>query len=289
MQKEHHGVFYGLVAALASAIGAVCIKMVDKEVPFNTMVFIRFFIALLFVLPAIVQGKVHLHFKFVPKHILRGLMGLAAIYGYFYSVIHLPLVNAVTLSNTTPLFMPIVIFFWLRLIIPKLRLFALIVGFVGVIFILRPHAGMENLATFIGLGGALCSAFALIGIRQLSKTESTETIMAYYFVISLVVLLIPTIVTWKPVEGAMNWLYLGLMGLSSVIYQFTLTKALYHSPATKISTLSYLSVAFSGLFGWWVFNEIPDVWVLIGVAIIIAGGLMAIFCKESARHWGKTK
>lgn len=283
--NKHLGLIFGLSAAVMNSISALFVKFAS-HVPFETMVFVRFFIAFLFLLPAVCSGKVHLHVKYLPRHLVRGLMGLISIYCFFYSIRNLALVNAVTLSNTTPLFMPIVVYFWLKLIIPKQRFWGLILGFVGVILILRPGPeteGIHEWAIIVGLFGALASAFALVGVRQLSKTESTETIMAYYFLISMAVLFIPMLFSWENTLTLTDCLNLVLIGASSAIYQFCITKALTHTQTTKVGTLSYLSVIFSGLFGWWFFQEVPNLWLVAGVAFIIGGGIVALLSHAPPR------
>jgi drug/metabolite transporter (DMT)-like permease len=282
MHLEHKGLLYAVAAAVAVSISAVFIKL-TVGVPLETLIFFRFFIAILLILPSIIHEKVYIHFTLVPKHFVRALLGLLSICFYFYSVKLLTLVNAVTLTNTTPLFMPLVIFFWLKLIIPRIRIVALIIGFIGVMIILRPMQSSYGWANFIGLAGALASAFALVGVRQLSKTESTITIMTYYFLISTVILFIPMVLAWKPIENPINWLYLLLIGVFSTIYQFCLTKSLTYSPVTKVGSLTYLGVLFSGLLGWWIFDEVPSYWTVIGTALIIFGGVIAILSKDSAR------
>jgi len=283
MHLEHRGLLYALGAAVALSISSVFVKLV-VEVPLETMLFARFFIAFLFLIPSIALKHVHLHIKYIPKHILRGLMGLISIGFFFYSVTHLPLVNAVTLSNTTPLFMPIVIFLWLKLIIPKARICALVIGFLGVVVILQPLHLSSDLANYIGLLGALAASFALVGVRQLSKTENTATILTYYYLISLVILVIPMIVTWEPIHDPMNWLYLVLIGISSALYQFMLTRSLTYCPTTKVGSLTYLSVLFSGLLGWWIFKEVPNLWIIGGTLLIITGGVIALLSKDPARQ-----
>lgn len=282
MKKEHHGFLFGILAALASATSALFIKLAGS-VPNETMVFVRFFIALLFVLPSIFLGRVHLHPKLFAKHILRGLTGLGAIYCYFYSVKYLPLIGAVTVSNTAPLFMPFVIFLWLKLIIPKSRFWALVIGFLGVLIVLRPGSELGQWPMLVGLLGGLLSAFAQVGVRQLSRSESTETIMAYYFILSVIITFPPMIFSWEPVDDPITWLYLLLIALSSLIFQYCFVKSLTHAPATKVSTMNYLAVVFSGLFGWWFFGEVPGMWNLFGIVLIIIGGLLALFSKKPPR------
>ncbi len=282
MHNDHKGILFAIAASAAVSITAVFIKL-TVDVPLAVMIFLRFFIAFFLIIPSMVKHKVHLHIKYVPKHIVRALMGLAALIFYFYSVQHLPLINAVTLMNTTPLFMPVVIFFWLRLIIPKTRALALAVGFLGVLVILRPTGGGDQIANVTGLLGALAAAFAYVGIRQLSKTESTATILTYYFLISIVFLAVPAFLAWKPIVHPINWLYLLLIGIFSTIYQYCLTKSLTYSPLTKVGSLTYLGVLFSGILGWIIFNEVPDYWTIGGAALIITGGIIAIVSKDVSR------
>ena len=279
MTKEHHGFLFGLTAAFVSAISALLIKLA-ASVPNETMVFIRFFISFLFVLPGVFLGRVYLHPRLISKHIARALASFASIYCFFYSVKYLPIVDAVTVSNTGPLFLPLVIFFWIKLIIPKARWGALLIGFLGIIVVLRPGSGVGQWPMLVGLLGGLFSAIAQVGIRQLSRSESTETIMTYYFLISTIVAFPPMIVAWKPIEDPMLWLYLFLIALASICYQYCMVKSLTHAPATKVSTMTYLSVIFSGLFGWWFFAEVPSGWELSGIALIVAGGILALFSKE---------
>jgi drug/metabolite transporter (DMT)-like permease len=283
MEREHHGIAWGVVAAGANSLVAICIKLTGN-VPYETMVFFRFAVAFLFLIPAVVGGKVVLHWKFVPKHCLRALAGVASIYCYFYSVTKLPLVNAVTLSNMTPLFLPFVIFIWMRKVIPMVRIVALCVGFVGVVLIIKPDAVVRDVSTLVGMVGAMFSAVALVGVRQLSKTESTETIMAYYFLIAIVVLFAPMAFTWQSITSGWAWFYLVTIGVFSAIYQFCLVRSLTHLPTTKAGAFNYLSVVFSGLFGWWLFKEVPDWFEIGGIALIIVGGLAAVMSQSVARN-----
>ena len=283
--KEHHGFLYGILAAFLLACSAVFVKW-GASIPTATIVGIRFFISFLCMLPYVLLGRVHLHWKFFPKHFLRAVAGLIAISCYFYSVKNLPLVNAVTLANTGPLFMPLVLFVWLKLLLPRGRIWPLVIGFIGVLVILRPGPDFGVLATLVGLTGGLFSAVAQVGVRQLSKTESTETILSYYFIISTFLAIPLMAVTWEPISSPLLWLDLLLIALFSVAFQYFFTKSLTHAPASKVSVLNYLGVVFSGLLGWWFFSEKPSLWVLGGSTFIIVGGILALLSKAQPRKWG---
>lgn len=277
-KKEIVGFVFGFFAALAAAIMAVLIKS-SQGIPTQTMVFARFIVGLPFLLPFFLTKKVAFSFRVVPKHLLRALAGLATLYCYFYSVKMLPLVNAVTLGNTQPLFMPIVILIWLRVVVSKTRFIAVIIGFAGVLILLRPSNLMGDWASLIGLVGGFLSAIALVGVRVLSKEESTEAIICYYFLIATVFSFFPMFFEWTSIPDSKAWIHLLLIGVIATIYQYLITLSYTYAPASKVSTMNYLGVVFGGLSGWWFFGETPDYWVLLGSALIIGSALLALFDK----------
>lgn len=285
--KEHHGFLYGVGAAVCSAAIAVFTKLA-AAVPTETLIFARFSICLPLILWIAFKKNVKISFGKLPGHLLRSLAGLASMYCYFYAIKKLPLVNAITLANTTPLFMPFVVLVWLRVLVSKMRFLALGVGFLGVLLLLRPANLDLGEGNWIGLGSGLLSAIALMGVRQLSKTESTETILTYYFLICTVLSFFPVAVTWEGVPHYADRLYILGMGVFSYLYQLAITKSYTHGPATKMSVLNYLAVAFGGLTGWWVFGEVPDVWVWIGTLLIVASAFGALFDKTPPRRLGSS-
>ncbi len=282
--KEHHGLFFAIGTAFLTALSAVFIRW--TPVPVTTILFFRFVICSLAVLPFLWQSKVVLSLPSVRKHTFRALVGLVSMGCYFYSVRHLSVMNAITLSNTAPLFLPLVIFFWLKKIVPKMRLVALLIGFLGVVVVLRPSPEMQVTAALIGLTGGFCISLVQIGIRQLSKTESMETILTHYFVIATVVVFFPMIYFWEPIASLRLWGNLILIGILSLGYQYCFTKSLSIAGATKVSAVNYLGVPFGGLLGWWIFDEEPSFWVLVGTSLIILGGIIAILSRQEARHRG---
>lgn len=284
MQAEHKGILYALGASIATSISAVFIKLL-VDVPLETILFFRFLIAFLFIIPNLVKNKVQLSLSQTPKHFFRAIMGLTSICFYYYAVRNIPLVNAVTITNTAPLFTPFIIYFWLKMTIPKIRMIGLCIGFFGVILILQPEASTftYEIASCVGLIGAMTSSFSQVGIKQLAKTESTSTIMAYYFLLAISFLTVPFIYTWTPIYDPMNWLFILLIGLFSTVFQFCLTKSLTHGSITQVGSIKYVGVILSGLFGWGIFGETPNYWVAAGALLIICGGFITILSKDTSK------
>jgi drug/metabolite transporter (DMT)-like permease len=288
MSKEHHGFFYGVISALASA-GVALFAKLSTSASVSTLVFSRFALAIPILLWLTLRGKLTISLKQIPKHLLRNLASLSALYAYFFAIQLLPLVNAVTLVNTAPLFIPLIVLFWLKLLVSKRRFLAAFIGFLGVVVLLHPGEDFFQKGSVIGLLAGLLGAISLTTVRQLSKTESTLTILAYYFLIGAVLSFFPFFINWTPMTDATQWLYLFLSGICALIFQYTLTKAYTHAPASKVSTVSYLSVVFSGLLGWLVLHEVPNYWVFFGVLLIIAGALFALFDRSTPRPIGRKR
>ncbi|OGN63871.1 MAG: hypothetical protein A3E80_03130 [Chlamydiae bacterium RIFCSPHIGHO2_12_FULL_49_9] len=285
MHKEHHGFIYGFFAALTNAVAAVFIKLA-VDIPNETLVFARFSIGLFCLLPILHIKKPPLSWERLWQNLPRSLAGLGSIYCGFYALKMLPLVNAVTLTTTSPLFMPFIVLIWLKMIVSKMRFFAVAVGFLGVVILLHPTSEIFEWASLAGLSTGFFGATALVGVRQLSKVESTEAIISYYFLIATTLTFFPMIFAWEPIQGPKEWFYLSMIGTLSVLYQYLLTKSYTHAPATKASTLNYLAVLFGGLSGWWIFGEVPTLWALLGSGLIILSALLALFDKTPARPIG---
>jgi drug/metabolite transporter (DMT)-like permease len=273
--KEHHGFIYGVLAALATSGMALFIKLATSA-SVASLIFGRFVLGLPIVIWLIYHKKVDLQLRKVPTNLTRSLASILALYTFFYSVQMLPLVNAVTLTNTAPLFLPLIALVWFKLVVSKKRFLATAVGFLGVVILLRPTGDFQLMGSLLGLASGLFAAVAFMSIRQLSKIESTETILCYYFLIGSVLSFIPAVLDWKPITEPLQWLYFILSGICALIYQLMVTKAFTHAPATKVGTTNYLGVVFGGLFGWWIFGEVPDMWVVIGAVLIVCGAVIAL-------------
>lgn len=283
MAKEVHGFLWGVLAAITGSGMGLFVKLAD-QVPVTTIVFIRFALALPIITVLLLRKKVKLTWEKLPKHLTRSLAGLGALYCYYFALKRLGLVNAVTLRNTAPLFIPILAFFWFKVIVSKRRIIALCIGFFGVLVFLQPSGDFLKSVNLVALLSALFGAIAMLSIRQLSKTESTELILSYYFSICTVITLIPMVFRYKHIHELLQWAYLFGAGFCALIFQYTITKAYMHAPATKVSTVNYLGVFFGGLFGWIFFNEIPNIWTWIGSLLIVGGAILALTDRTKPRR-----
>lgn len=260
-----------LCVAIMSAFGKAA-----TSVSTGTIVFFQNSISLLLFAPwALQHGVVGVKTTRTWLHILRAVGGLLSQALMFIAVKKMPLMNAVLLTNSAPLFIPLITCVWLKEKISGVVWISLLVGFLGVMLILKPSpALLSNPAALLAISAALFSAFALVTVNRLSITETTQRILFYYFLISSVAAAPFAVATWNMPSGR-DWLYLLGIGVSMAASQLLIILAYRHASAGRIAPFNYSVVIFSGLIGWLVWKNTPGILAIVGVLLVSAGGILS--------------
>lgn len=279
----HHGrgVLYGILNALVVVYMGVLVKMAG-DIPSDVLVFARVGIGFVLFLPILLWKHVSFKLHKVKLHLFRGIVGIAALFCFFYALQRLTLVNAILLSNTIPLFVPLVVLLWLKIKIPKKRIVFMLTGFIGIALVLKPDMGIFSWPSIVGLGTGVLGAIALVTVRQLTKTEDSQTIVFYFLAIASIISLIPAAFHFKLLELGRVWLYLLGIGLGGMLYQLLITETYRYLPASKASCLIYLAVVFGGFAEWLFWDQIPDFFTIMGCVLVILGGMATILDKSPA-------
>ena len=267
--------FLILGEALLAIMGAL-IKLVSDELSTEQIVFFRNLAGLIILLPMILrQGPALLHTRVWHWHLMRGLVGVSAMYCYFWAIANMPLTEAFLVKLSSPLFMPLIAWLWLSESSGKHSLLALLVGFTGVAFILRPGEDSAfTLAALIGLLGALLAALAKVTIRRMSATqEPSQRIVFYFAVIAATISLPAALLNWQPVPTH-YWLLLLLIGCVATLGQLALTRAYKTAPTGSVGVYAYSAVVYGALMGWMFWGEIPAWSTWVGAALIVASGVI---------------
>ncbi len=271
-----------LCSELLFTIGNAAIKTVSASQPLEMIVFFRNIFGLGLLVPMILRNGVSsLRTKVPHMHLMRGLVGVSGMYCFFYAFSHLPLAEATTFKLTSPLFIPIIAFLWLKERIPKLAIAAVIIGFAGVLLILRPGTGAMSTASLIGLLGALFAADAFVTVRRMTATEPGTRIVFYFTVIALLVSAVPLLWAWKtPTLAELAWMC--VVGGCATGAQLLFTRAYALAPAGQIGPLTYVSVVYGALFGWLFWDELLGVLTVTGIALVVLAGILTIYAKPEA-------
>lgn len=241
-----------------------------------TLVFFQNFISLCLFAPWTFRGG-HGELKTarIKLHVLRAAAGLLSQVLMFAAVKQMPLVNAVLLSNSAPLFIPMVAWGWLKERVHAAVWISLLIGFAGVVLILRPGLAMlTNPVALLAISAAVFSAFALVSVNQLSKTEPAQRILFYYFLFSSLAAAPFAIAEWTA-PTAREWLFLSGIGITMALSQMLIILAYQRAAPSQIAPFNYTVVIFSGLIGWIVWHNTPGVLALAGVLLVTAGGVLS--------------
>jgi drug/metabolite transporter (DMT)-like permease len=167
------------------------------------------------------------------------------------------------------------------------RWVAIVVGFIGVLIIVRPGTEAFHPAALICLAGALCAAVYSILTRKLAGIDSASTQQFYAGLIALVSVAPFAFSGWVwPTTGA-DWFALFAIGVFGVVAHGINTTAIRFAPPSVLAPFSYLELVYLAFASWLLFSEPPDVWFYVGAPIIILSGLY-IWLRERALHQQST-
>ena len=218
-------------------------------------------------------GLASLATKRFGAHVTRSALGLTSMSFYMGSITLLPLPEATTLGFTTPIFATILAALILREKVGKHRIGAVIAGFIGVLIIVQPGGThIPPSGAIVGLIAAVSVAITSLQIRDMGRTEGAATTVFWFSALSVIPmgLLLPFFIT--PHDGY-EWMLLAGIGALGGIGQIGLTAALRLAPVSTVIGMDYISLLWSSLFGWLIWNYVPGPATWIGAAIIIVSGL----------------
>jgi drug/metabolite transporter (DMT)-like permease len=274
-----------IVAAFACVAVMSAFGKAASGVSTATISFFQSFISLVLFLPwTLRHGLADLKTTQLPLHIARALSGLLSQVLYFWAVKEMSLIDAVLLVNAAPLFIPLVALLWNRTPITPAVGISLLVGFIGVVLIIKPGADLlTNPSALIALSAALFSAIALVSVNKLSGQNQPDTILFYYFFIASLATLPFAIAQWTA-PATQEWCYLIGVGIFMAAAQLLIILAYQHATASQIAPFNYSVVVFSGLIGWLVWHEPLD-WISgIGILMVCVGGILSIMLAPDAKH-----
>lgn len=278
------GAAFAIAAAACFAVMSALVKIAGADLPNAVIVFFRNVFALLVLLPWIALSpgrRVSLRTTRSGMHVLRACTGLGAMYCFFYALSQMPLASAVLLNYSQPLFLPFIAWAWVGERPPARIYPAVLIGFVGVILILKPGLGWVGPAGVAGLAAGVLAATSMAAIRRMSDTEPAVRIVLWFSVLGTIVSAFPAALAWQT-PAPMQWLALAGLGTIAAGGQLLLTRAYTLAPAAHIGALVYTVVLFAALLGWIVWQERPDLLSAVGGLCVIAAALIVVVVRRPA-------
>jgi drug/metabolite transporter (DMT)-like permease len=251
----------------------VMIRLMSEEVESVQTAFFRAFFSVLMLMPLMASGRVRpWHSKRIHGHFWRTFMGTVSMVLGFYAVSMLPLADATALGFSQPLFSVCVAALIVGEKVRWRRWSATIVGFVGVLVMVRPGAGSLQPGALVALANALTVALSILLVKRLSDSETPLMILTQFAIWSTLLLAIPAIWVWRW-PSAWGWVLAVGVSASATIGQYFWVQAFKAGEMSAVAPFEYLRLPFAVFMGWLVFGQMPEIWTYVGAAIVIASAL----------------
>jgi len=272
------GALFVLGASATFAIIGALVKAVSVYLSSEMVVFFRSALTLIFLLPILLRphNRTSVRTTCFRFHVLRSLAGLGAMYCFFLILARLPLAIAVLLNFTSPIFIPLIAYFWLKEPVPAPVQAAIFIGFVGVALILKPGSEFFKPIAFLGIISAMLVATAMVTIRRMSPQEPPQRIVFYFSLIATLISAAPLLWAFQLPRGQTLGM-LVLISLFAVAGQLMLTKGYSLAPSARVGPFTYGSVIFSTVIGWLVWDEALDLLTGLGACLICLAGILTTF------------
>lgn len=278
---------FAIMAAAAKSLGNDMTdaqgRVLETALPSFEVTFFRSFAALLTTLPFLLrQGPSMIRSGRPLLAVLRGILGASGMMCNFYAMIHLELATAISLSFARPLFLIVLAAVVLREIVTRNRISATIIGFFGVLIIVRPGADLDP-AMLVAIAGALLIAGSIILVRILSRTDSTVTLLFYSGVAGTLFTAIPAISTWVW-PSPLQWGLILVMAVFGVAGQSCFMKGYAIGEASALAPFDYTRLVFAAVLGFLLFGDLPDAWVWTGTAVLVGATYWSLLDERRARR-----
>jgi drug/metabolite transporter (DMT)-like permease len=284
------GILCKVASVLVFTVMGALIKSVGPGIPTGEVVAFRSFFALIPLVAFLAwRGELRTAFRTERPlgHVMRGGIGVIAMYLNFAGIARLPLADATAIFYAAPIFTVVLAVLVLKEAVHAFRWTAVGVGFIGVMLTLLPHLGEgapqggdQLLGALASLAAAIVAAFAMIQVRRLTETERTGSIVLYFSLLSGLFGLLTLAFGWVVPTAEEFWALVAI-GVLGGIAQIFLTQSYRLGDASLIAPFEYTSMLFALAIGYLAFGEVPVPLVWAGAAIIVGAGL-AVVLRERA-------
>ena len=253
-------------------------KFLSQEIHFLQVVWGRyFFMALISLVITFLFFRKHLRWPSnFQIQLIRSLFLFLSTILFFYAISIISLPEALTLAFVSPMIVTLLSAIILKEKVGFRRWSAVVVGFIGVLFVIRPGFNEVNLATITALGCGICYAIYIISTRRLSNQDSPLLTLIFTGLSGSIVISLIVPFYWSDLT-LIQLLLLVLLAAIGTLAHFLLILSLNFAEASKLAPLSYSEIIMNVIIGYYFFGDFPSQWVWIGLVIIVASGVYISF------------
>ena len=269
------GVVMALLATVAYAVVDTLSKYQARDYPVEMIVWARYAVPLVLLLAVFLpqRGRRMLHTAFPLLQLIRGVLLTAGTVFIVFAYRVMPIAEAQAISFIHPVLLTLLAVVFLGEKVSRLGWVAVLLGFSGVLVIVRPGGGLFTIAALLPLGLALSFSSYQIFTRLVARQEDSINSLYCVLLVGSVVMSLALPFAWIA-PTAKGLLFFALIGITSGAGHFLTIKALEYAPASLLAPFAYIQLLWVSILGMAVFGDFPDSITLIGMAIVVAGGLL---------------
>ncbi len=283
MNNNAKPIVYMVTSSFMFATLYMLSKCASSITPFQKS-FISNFIAIFIISVVILKQKTSFwgNKKNQKLLLLRGLCGSCSLILLYYSIEHLCLAQSTMLNKLSPLFASVLGYLFLKDKISAKQIILFIFTLIGMLLIIKPCLNISILPFLVGILSSALAATAFFMIRLIGHSESAYTVIFYNLFFSLLINLPFSLINFRYLLSTSSVIYMIFGGFCIAFGQLFLTRAYSSCPASNIAIYDYSALIFSGIYDYFIFQDLPDYLAVIGyVLIIISAFLNAKYSKNS--------
>ena len=215
-------------------------------------------------------GWGHILTRYFHIHLIRNLAHFGGQYGWFYGIALIPLAEVFALEFTMPIWTALLAAAMLGERISKQRIVAIVIGFAGVLVMLRPGFAVVSPVALVVLAAALAFGFAHTMTKRLAATDSPLAILFWTAAVQMPLAFLPALTEWAwPSIHLWPWVF--AVGAAALSAHYCLARALVLEDAAVVMPIDFLRLPFIAVVGFLFYDESPDFWIFVGAAIVFTG------------------
>ena len=281
-----------ILLTLSGSFFAVLMEALIRSAQYDSNVytigFLRFFFGLLIIFPYIIKNKFTTYktknFKF---YFIRGFLNLPMMILGFGALIYVPFEQFKAMNFLSPIIVVLLSFIIFREKILMFRIIALIIGFVGMLIIIRPGYVDLNIGTIMILTSLIFWSFIIILSKFVSKDDSPITMVTYQYTLMTIFALPLAIYFWE-MPSIMSFVYVFIAAISGTVLHLSLALSYKYADLSVTQPIWFSGLIFGSAFGYFMFQELPDFWTWIG-GIVVFSSVLLITYKEKTSNIFKEK
>ena len=274
LNNNQFAIFLIIISIIFGTLMGTFIKLAQEELNVFTTGFLRFFFGFLIIIPYILKTKFEVFStKNLKIHILRSALNLPAMLLGFAALAMLPLEKMTAIHFIVPIIVTILAVIFLKEKIYLYRSIALVMGFLGMLIILRPGIIDISIGIYMALISSLIWSVVIILTKKVSKDDSAITILSHQYVY-MSLFSLPLVIYFWDQPSLKTIIFILCAAMSGTILHIALNHAYKLVDVTMTQPYSFLGLVVSSIIGYFVFSDKPDFYTWLGASVIFCGVLL---------------